>query len=93
MAYMKPQTKYDDKIRNRLRRIEGQVRGILNMMEQEKECRDVVVQLSAIRSAVDRVIALVVAGNMEVCIRDELEKGNSTDQVIRDSIELLVKSR
>ncbi|OOR54918.1 metal-sensing transcriptional repressor, partial [Bacillus mycoides] len=33
---------YNDQMKHRLRRIEGQVRGVLQMMEQEKECRDVV---------------------------------------------------
>jgi DNA-binding FrmR family transcriptional regulator len=93
MARANKEIKSSKKIMNRMRRMEGQVRGILNMMEQNRECRDVVVQLTAIRSAADRAIALVIAGNMEACIREELEKGNRTEQVIQESIDLLVKSR
>jgi len=85
--------KYDDKMKNRLRRIEGQIRGVLTMMEQDQDCRDVVNQLSAIRSAVDKALAVIVAGNLEACIRDEMEKGNTPDQVIKEAIDLLVKSR
>lgn len=84
---------YNDAIKNRLRRLEGQLRGVLNMMEQEKDCRDVVTQLSAIRSAVDRAIGVVVASNLESCIRMELDKGNQPDQVIKEAVEMLVKSR
>ncbi|ARU60639.1 cytoplasmic protein [Tumebacillus avium] len=84
---------YTDGMKNRLKRIEGQIRGVLSMMEQDKDCRDVVTQLSAVRSAVDRTIGLIVAGNMEACIREELEKGNSPEQVIKEAVELLVKSR
>jgi DNA-binding FrmR family transcriptional regulator len=93
MAHAKKDVKYHENILNRLRRMEGQVRGILNMMEQNKECRDVVVQLTAIRSAIDRSIALVIAGNMEAYLREELEKGYRSEQVIQESIDLLVKSR
>ncbi|ERI08578.1 metal-sensitive transcriptional regulator [Aneurinibacillus aneurinilyticus] len=84
---------YNDAVKNRLRRIEGQIRGVLSMMEQEKDCRDVVTQLTAVRSAVDRAIGLVVANNMEACIRMEIEKGNSPDHVIKEAVDLLVKSR
>ncbi|WP_027415376.1 metal-sensing transcriptional repressor [Aneurinibacillus terranovensis] len=84
---------YNDQMKNRLRRIEGQIRGVLSMMEQEKDCRDVVTQLSAIRSAVDRVVGVVVANNIEACIRKELEQGNNPESVIKEAVDLLVKSR
>ncbi|GMA64265.1 metal-sensitive transcriptional regulator [Alicyclobacillus fastidiosus] len=84
---------YNDKMKHRLNRIEGQVRGVLGMMEQEKPCKDVVTQLSAIRTAVDRVIMYVVGENMEQCIRDEIAGGGSAEQVIQEAIDLLMKSR
>ncbi|TCP57906.1 DNA-binding FrmR family transcriptional regulator [Tumebacillus sp. BK434] len=84
---------YNDSVKNRLRRIEGQVRGVLSMMEQEKDCRDVVTQLTAIRSAIDRTIGYVVGSNLEACIREELEKGNVPEKVIKEAVEMLVKSR
>lgn len=84
---------YNDKVKHRLNRIEGQVRGVLGMMEQDKSCKEVVTQLSAIRSAVDRVIMYVVGENMEQCIRDEIAGGGNADQVIQEAINLLMKSR
>ncbi len=84
---------YNDQLKNRLRRIEGQVRGVLGMMDQEKACKDVVNQLSAIRAAVDRVIMYVVGENMERCIRDELSTGQSADKMLQEAIDLLMKSR
>lgn len=84
---------YDASVKHRLSRIEGQIRGVLAMMEQEKECRDVVTQLTAIRSAVDRAIALVIAGNMQACVRKELAKGNSPDGVLEEGTKLLMRSR
>ncbi|MCL6594136.1 MAG: metal-sensing transcriptional repressor, partial [Alicyclobacillus sp.] len=44
---------YSSAMRNRLRRVEGQVRGVLAMMENGRDCQEVVTQLAAIRSAVD----------------------------------------
>ncbi|BCU82279.1 hypothetical protein JIR001_20620 [Polycladomyces abyssicola] len=86
---------YTTEMRNRLKRIEGQVRGVLRMMEQEAHCKDVVAQLSAVRSAVDRAIAVIVSSNMERCIREELQKGDEegTKKVVKEAIQLLVKSR
>ncbi|MDI3328318.1 MAG: metal-sensitive transcriptional regulator [Alicyclobacillaceae bacterium] len=84
---------YTDAMKNRLKRIEGQVRGIMGMMEREESCKDVVTQLSAVRAAIDRLIVYVIGSNMENCIRNEVEKGQPADQVIREAIELLMKSR
>jgi len=84
---------YDDKVKNRLKRIEGQARGILRMMEEERTCGDVVHQLTAIRAAVDRTIAYVIGNYMEQCIRDQVIKGENTEQAIQDAIALLTKSR
>jgi len=84
---------YNDQVKNRLRRVEGQVRGVLNMMESEKPCNDVVNQLSAVRAAVDRVIMYVIGENMEQCIREELVSGRSAEKVIKDAVDLLMKSR
>ncbi|MFY0544712.1 metal-sensitive transcriptional regulator [Brevibacillus sp. H7] len=84
---------YGDHIKNRLKRVEGQVRGVLSMIETNKECKDVVGQLTAIRSAVDKAIAVIVAENLATCIREELEQGKDADQIVQEAINLLVKSR
>ncbi|OIJ11064.1 cytoplasmic protein [Anaerobacillus alkalidiazotrophicus] len=85
--------KYDDKVKNRVKRIEGQIKGILRMMEEEKDCKELVVQMSAARNALDRAIGVVVSENLEKCIRDQIEKGEGTDKFIQEAVELLVKSR
>lgn len=84
---------YDDKVKNRMRRIEGQVRGIIRMMEEEKDCKDLVVQMSAVRSALDRAIAVIVSSNLEACVREQIDKGESTDELIKEAVNLLVKSQ
>ncbi|AST07285.1 metal-sensitive transcriptional regulator [Anoxybacillus sp. LAT_35] len=85
---------YDNQVKNRLKRIEGQVRGVLKMMDEQKDCKEVVAQLSAIRSAVDRAIAVVVSANLEHCIRKDIETGSlESEKLIQEAVELLVKSR
>ncbi|HLR81288.1 MAG TPA: metal-sensitive transcriptional regulator [Bacillota bacterium] len=84
---------FTPEIKNRLKRVEGQVRGILRMMEEEKECKDVISQLSAARSALDRVIAYIVAQNLQQCVEDQYEKGENSSEVVNEAIQLLVKSR
>lgn len=85
--------KYDDNVKKRLKRIEGQVRGILNMMEDQKHCKEVVAQLSAVRSATDKAIAYIVATNLEQCIVQNQEAGENTDRFVKEAVELLIKSR
>ncbi|CDQ40441.1 metal-sensitive transcriptional regulator [Virgibacillus salexigens] len=85
--------KYDDHLKNRLKRMQGQVNGLIKMMEDEKDCREIVTQMSAVRSAIDRTAALVVSKNLEQCIRDEKESGESSEALIQEAVELLVKSR
>ena len=84
---------YSQEMKNRLRRLEGQVRGVLKMMEDEKHCKDVVTQLSAIRSAVDRSIGLIVAKNLEACIKESADQGQSAEDAIQEAVKMLVKSR
>ena len=84
---------YDKQVKNRLKRIEGQLKGVLNMMEQGKDCRDIVTQLSAARSAIDRTMRVIVSTNLEQCVRESIEKGENTENLVKEAVELLVKSR
>lgn len=84
--------KYDAKTINRIKRIEGQLRGILRMMEEEKDCKEVITQLSAVRSGVDRTIGVIVSNNLVTCIKDADTEDEMTD-TIQEAINLVVKSR
>ena len=83
---------YDKQVKNRLKRIEGQLKGVLNMMEQGKDCRDIVTQLSAARSAIDRTMGVIVSTNLEQCVRESIEKGENTENLVKEAVELLVKA-
>lgn len=84
---------YTDEMKTRLRRIEGQVRGVLRLMDEQKSCKDVVSQLSAVRNAADKAIAQIVAENLQQCLLEEQAAGADTSKLVKEAVELLVKSR
>jgi len=89
------QYEYDVNIRKRLRRVEGQVRGVLQMMDDGKGCKEVVSQLTAVRNAVDKAIAHIVANNLSECIKEEQQSGSddNINKLIEQAVELMIKSR
>lgn len=84
---------YDAKVTARMKKIEGQLRGILRMMEEEKDCKDVITQLSAVRSAVDRTIGVIVTDNLVECLSKEDAKTLDKNEMVKQAVDLLVKSR
>lgn len=85
---------YNDQIKNRIKRIEGQLRGILRMMQESNDCKEVITQLSATRTAIDRTIGVVVSTNLVECVRNAEESGErSTEELVKEAVNLLVKSR
>jgi len=84
---------YNKNIINRIKRAEGQMRGILAMMEDGKDCSDVVTQLSAVRSSIDRAMGIIVAENLVACVNDQEKDGISKEESVQQAINLLVKSR
>ncbi|EOH99292.1 hypothetical protein UAW_00442 [Enterococcus haemoperoxidus ATCC BAA-382] len=81
----------DPKLANRLKRSEGQIRGILKMMDEGKDCREVVTQLMAVRSSIDKVIGLVVTENLKQCMEDE-NIDLAGEEMIK-ALEMIVKTR
>ncbi|WML51423.1 metal-sensitive transcriptional regulator [Neobacillus sp. PS3-12] len=86
---------YNDQIKNRVKRIEGQVRGILRMMEENKDCKEVITQLSAARTAIDRTIGVIVSSNLVECVQkaNDDQKEKSMEELVKGAVDLLVKSR
>ena len=72
----------------RLKSIEGQVRGVQRMVEQEKYCIDILDQISAVRSALNSVGMVILKRHIESCVTDAIEDG---DQRKSDMIDELMK--
>ncbi len=84
---------YDVKALNRLKRIEGQMRAVIRMMEEGQDCKDVITQLSAVRSGVDRTIGVIVSTNLLECVRAAEGNHEKMDEVIQEAMNLIIKSR
>ena len=72
----------DDKPRllNRLKRIEGQVRGVARMIEDDRYCIDVLTQLQAVRAALSRVETEMLKDHLGHCIESAIVRGDQTEQ-------------
>jgi Uncharacterized protein conserved in bacteria len=84
MSKQNPETKED--ILKRLRRIEGQVKGVQKMIDEEKHCIDILTQISAVRAAVNRVGSLVLEKYSETCIQNAVsseDKEKSIQEITR----------
>ena len=77
----------------RLKRSEGQLRGIQKMIEEERDCMDIMIQLSAVRSSVDRVIELLITDNIMECINNPTENPEEHKERIEKAIQYLVKKK
>ncbi len=63
-----------------LKRIEGQVRGILKMVEEDRYCIDIVTQIAAARAALARVEADLLRGHIAHCVHKAMKSGDAADR-------------
>lgn len=74
---------------NRLKRIEGQVRGIQKMLENNAYCTDVMIQVSAVNSALNSFNKLLLENHLHTCVAENIRHGN--DDIIDELAHLLRK--
>lgn len=77
-------------ILNRLRRVEGQIRGIQQMLVDKRECRDVVTQISAASKALDQAGFKLVASGLAYCVNDP-ERAAQEGYAIEDVQKMFMK--
>ncbi|WP_208589265.1 metal-sensing transcriptional repressor [Gracilibacillus suaedae] len=79
---IKPRTNDEkQKVINRLKRIEGQVRGIQKMVEDDRYCVDVLVQISAIQSALKNVGFSVTERHIKHCVSEAIKQGEGQETI------------
>jgi len=74
---------------NRLRRIEGQARGLQRMLDEKRDCEDIVTQVAALKAAVEKVGLTMVGCLLESAIRQAVEDGTNTEQAVEAAKKLL----
>ena len=67
-------------VTKRLQRIEGQVRGLSRMVEEDRYCIDIVTQISAVRAALRKVEEEVLRDHVAHCVEGAIASGNRADQ-------------
>ncbi len=77
-----------DAIQRRLKKIEGQVRGVQKMVDADKPCEDILIQIGAIKSALHRTGQVVLEGHMHHCVLDGIKNGDE-DETIKKLISAL----
>jgi len=67
-------------VMKRLKRIEGQVRGLARMVEDDRYCIDIVTQVSAVRAALRRAEEEILADHLTHCVEEAIMSGKKTEQ-------------
>ncbi len=87
-THVPPETR--EAVAKRLRRIEGQVRGLQRMVDEERYCADVLVQIASVQEALRGVGRLLLQNHLEHCTTDAIRSGDpaEAERVVRELVEL-----
>ena len=77
------------KLINRLKRVEGQIRGIIGMLENDAYCIDILTQVSAINAALNSFNKVLIANHIRTCVKENIQAGN--DEVVEELVSTLQK--
>jgi DNA-binding FrmR family transcriptional regulator len=80
-------------VQARLRRIEGQIRGVQKMVDEDRYCIDVLTQVGAVKAALDAVALLLLQDHTEHCVVEAIQAGDGSKKVreLNEAVERLVK--
>lgn len=83
------------RVQGRLKRIEGQVRGVQKMVDEDRYCIDVLTQVGAVKAALDAVALLLLQDHTAHCVVDAIQAGDGSTKVreLNDAVERLIKGR
>ncbi len=76
-------------LQNRLKRMIGQLNGIRKMLDDNRYCGDILIQVAAVESALQSFGYLVLQDHLQTCVVEEIQKGNT--QIVDEAVELIKK--
>ncbi|TGE32098.1 metal-sensitive transcriptional regulator [Desulfosporosinus sp. Sb-LF] len=79
------------RILTRLKTVRGHISGVERMMEEEKSCEEILLQLVAIRSAIHKVSVIVAQRYANTCIIEAIDQGENRQEALNKAIETLMK--
>ena len=68
-------------VMKRLKRIEGQVRGLMKMIEEEKSCEEILIQISSVKSALHKTGQVILEGHLHHCVIDGIRDGKEDETI------------
>ena len=68
-------------VTNRLKRIEGQVRGLIRMVEEDKSCEEILIQIGSTKSALHKTGQVILEGHLHHCVIDGLREGKEDETI------------
>jgi len=81
-----------DELLGRLRRVEGQVRGLQKMLEEDRYCIDVLTQISSATRALQAVAMTMLEEHVRHCVRDAIEEGPETaDAKVDEALDVITR--
>jgi DNA-binding FrmR family transcriptional regulator len=81
-GYIKAKDKRE--LHNRLRRIEGQVRGLQRMVDEDAYCVEILTQIASVVSASERVALILLEDHVEHCVREAVEDGEKAEEKVAE---------
>lgn len=66
-----------DNLHNRLKRVDGQIKAIDRMIEQDVPCEDIIIQINAAKTALHKIGQVVLEGHLNHCVKDGIEHGDA----------------
>ena len=81
-----------DELQSRLRRIEGQIRGLQKMLDEDRYCIDVLTQISSTTRALQGVAVTLLDEHVRHCVRDAIDQGPETaDEKVDEALEVIAR--
>jgi DNA-binding FrmR family transcriptional regulator len=71
-----------DNLHNRLKRVDGQIKAIDRMIEQDIPCEDIIIQINAAKTALHKIGQVVLEGHLNHCVKDGIEHGDAEKTIV-----------
>lgn len=81
--------KEQKQLQNRINRIIGQLNGIKNMIDDNRYCGDILIQIGAVENALQSLGYVILQDHMQTCVAEEVRKGN--EDILAEAVELIKK--
>lgn len=76
---------------NRLKTLRGHISGIEKMIEEDKDCIDILIQISAIKSSIEKVGTAILEDHAHECVISSIKEGEEVEEAVQEAIDTILK--